>query len=82
MINPLLMRLEQFTEFAPPDRIRLDELISGRRKTFGQKQDIITEGSHVDNIHLVLSGLAARYKILPDGGRQIMAFLVPGDLCD
>jgi CRP-like cAMP-binding protein len=30
----------------------------------------------------VLSGLASRYKLLPDGGRQIMAFLVPGDLCD
>jgi len=23
-----------------------------------------------------------RYKLLPDGGRQIMAYLVPGDFCD
>jgi CRP-like cAMP-binding protein len=30
----------------------------------------------------VLSGLASRYKLLPNGERQIMAFLVPGDLCD
>lgn len=82
MTNPLLMRLEQFTDFAPGDRLRLDDMISGRRKITSPKQDIISEGTHVDNIHLVLSGLAARYKMLPDGGRQIMAFLVPGDLCD
>lgn len=31
---------------------------------------------------MILSGLAARYKLLPDGNRQIIAFLVPGDLCD
>ena len=32
---------------------------------------------------MILSGLACRYyKILPDGSRQIMAFLIPGDLCD
>lgn len=34
------------------------------------------------NIHLVLTGLAARSKILRNGDRQLMAFLVPGDLCD
>jgi len=31
---------------------------------------------------ILMTGLACRYKILPDGERQIMAFLVPGDLCD
>jgi CRP-like cAMP-binding protein len=31
---------------------------------------------------VILSGLACRYKILSNGSRQIMAFLIPGDLCD
>jgi CRP-like cAMP-binding protein len=31
---------------------------------------------------LVVKGLATRAKTLSDGGRQLMAFLVPGDLCD
>ena len=33
-------------------------------------------------MHVVLEGLACRYKVLPDGRRQILAFLVPGDPCD
>lgn len=31
---------------------------------------------------VVLEGWACRYKILPSGSRQIMAFLMPGDCCD
>jgi CRP-like cAMP-binding protein len=82
MSNPLTMKLEQFTAFSDDDRRRLDAIASTRTRTWGARQDILREGDHVGDIHLVLSGLAARYKILPDGSRQIMAFLVPGDLCD
>ena len=31
---------------------------------------------------VVLEGWICRYKILPSGTRQIMAFLMPGDACD
>lgn len=31
---------------------------------------------------MVLTGWALRYKVLPGGGRQIVAFLMPGDACD
>ena len=30
----------------------------------------------------MLEGWAFRYKVLPSGSRQIMAFLMPGDACD
>ena len=43
---------------------------------------MIAEGDRPDNVHVVLEGFACRYKILPDGERQIMAYLVPGDMCD
>ena len=33
-------------------------------------------------MHAVLEGWAARYKVLPDGSRQIVAFLIPGDFCN
>jgi CRP-like cAMP-binding protein len=33
-------------------------------------------------VHLILEGFACRYKVLADGTRQIMAYLVPGDFCD
>lgn len=82
MTNPLTMKMEQFTAFTVEERRRLDALASGQTKCWAPRRDIISEGDHVEHIHLVLTGLAARYKILPDGDRQIMAFLVPGDLCD
>ena len=82
MTNPLTMKLEQFTRFDQAERLRLDELLAYPTKTYAAREVIIEEGEKVDNIHLVLTGLAARAKTLRDGGRQIMAFLVPGDLCD
>lgn len=42
--------------------------------------DIIVEGQHASRIHVVVDGWAARYRVLPDGRRQILNFAVPGDL--
>ena len=44
--------------------------------------DLIIEGAAPEFVHVILSGFAYRYKLMPDGGRQIMAWLVPGDFCD
>jgi len=33
-------------------------------------------------VHILLSGWAARYDLLPDGARSITGFLLPGDICD
>src|SRR4028119_2020048 len=82
MANALTMKLEQFTRFDQVERQRLDELLTYPTKTYSRGEDIIPEGEKVQDIHLVLTGLAARTKVLADGERQIMAFLVPGDLCD
>ncbi len=42
--------------------------------------DIIREGDVADRLYTLLSGWAFRYKTLPDGRRQILNFLLPGDL--
>jgi CRP-like cAMP-binding protein len=41
---------------------------------------IVQEGSHSAHLYTVLSGWAFRYKLLSDGRRQILNYLVPGDL--
>jgi CRP-like cAMP-binding protein len=82
MPNRWTLKMEQFTALSDQERRRLDQLISDRHDHHGPKQDIIADGAHSDHCHVVLSGLACRYKLLPDGRRQIMAFLIPGDLCD
>jgi CRP-like cAMP-binding protein len=76
------MKMEQFTRFSDEERETLDRLALQRHRQFEPGEDILQEGKPSPDCHLVLSGLAARYKLLPDGGRKIMAFLVPGDLCD
>jgi CRP-like cAMP-binding protein len=82
MANPLTMKLEQYTSFDPEERQRLDQLLSYPRETYARGRTIIRQGDKVDDIHLVLTGLAARSKTLRNGERQFMALLVPGDLCD
>jgi CRP-like cAMP-binding protein len=82
MANPWTMKMEQFTQFSAEDRRLLDDLASRRQRTYAPREDIIREGEHSPDNHLILSGVACRYKLLPDGSRQIVAFLVPGDLCD
>ncbi len=82
MVNPWTMKMEQFTAFSDMEKRRLDDLVCENRAQHAPRDDIIAEGTHAGNCHLVLSGLACRYKILADGGRQIVAFLIPGDLCD
>jgi CRP-like cAMP-binding protein len=80
--NPLTMKLEQFARLDQADRARLDQLLTHKTRTFSAGETIIPEGKRVRNVHLILRGLAARQKTLRNGARQIMAFLIPGDLCD
>ena len=82
MSNPWTMKMEQFTPFSAEQRKRIDDLSSERQQDYARGADILSEGQPINECHVILSGLAERYKLLPDGERQIMAFLVPGDLCD
>ena len=82
MQNVWAMKMEQFARFSHEERRMLDELVSKDRRSFGAHEDILTEGQRSDHCNVMLTGLAVRYKILPKGDRQIMAFLVPGDMCD
>jgi CRP/FNR family transcriptional regulator len=41
---------------------------------------LLLEGTNTTNFYTLLSGWAFRYKMLPDGRRQILHFALPGDL--
>jgi CRP-like cAMP-binding protein len=41
---------------------------------------IIVEGNHSAHLYTLLAGWAFRYKLMPDGRRQILNYVVPGDL--
>lgn len=52
-----------------------------RSRRVAAKQDLIREGDPCEAVHLLLEGLACRYKVLPNGATQILALLIPGDFC-
>ena len=82
MANLLVRKLERFTRLSSDDRGALDVLAGQRVRHRRQREDIIHEGDRPDHVNLILKGWACRYKMLADGRRQILAFFVPGDLCD
>jgi CRP-like cAMP-binding protein len=80
-LNPLIAKLESVVPLADADRRALAALGDDARKV-PARRNLIREGDRPEHVHLMVEGWAARYKLLPDGGRQITAFLLPGDFCD
>jgi CRP-like cAMP-binding protein len=51
-------------------------------RDFAADQDIVRIGDRPSESFAILEGWACRYKMVPGGRRQIMAFHIPGDLPD
>ena len=79
--NRLARKLSLFVPLSDSDRRVLDGLTTGEEH-FRADTDISCEGMVPRSVFLVQEGMAARYRNLPDGRRQIMTFLILGDLCD
>ena len=79
--NPLADKLGQVLTLTDEERGVLDQLVSHRRR-YSAGEDVLVQGEPSDYVHVVLEGAAVRYKLLPDGRRQNMALLLPGDPCD
>jgi CRP-like cAMP-binding protein len=79
--NPLTRKLSLYAPLSESDRQVLDALFL-REERFPADVDIIAEGMLPRSVFVVKDGMAVRYRNMPDGGRQIMTFLIPGDLCD
>ena len=79
--NPLVSKLQTVANLPEEDLKALDDLCGDAREV-GARRHIIREGDRPDHVHLVVEGWAARYKLLPDGSRQITALLIPGYFCD
>lgn len=81
---PAITRLRTLTPLDAPAIAALDDA-SRRPRTFRARREVLAEGARIEEVLLILSGWAARVRILEDGRRQILDFLLPGDfigLCD
>ena len=81
MNNPLLRKLANFTALSEQESGAVEECCKDVREV-GAREDVIAQGDRPAGVKLLLEGFACRYKTLEDGRRQIVAYFVPGDLCD
>lgn len=78
----LARRLSRFASLSDEEAAALRVEALGQLRRSEARRDLIREGEHPRAVFLIASGWACRYKTLEDGRRQIVAFLIPGDLCD
>ena len=81
MANQFVRKLSGLAELTADDAAALVSATAHPRR-YAARQDLIREGDEPGPMFVVLEGWACRYKILPNGTRQVMAFLMPGDACD
>ncbi len=81
MGNRFIDKLSTFGTLDPNDIARLVAATS-QPQPYAQRKDLIREGDRPGHVFVILEGWACRYKILPSGTRQVLAFLMPGDCCD
>jgi len=81
MINPLIQKLESYGALSDEEKAFLKRAPSEIRD-YRVHEEFVREGDCPGESCVVVEGLAFRFKILPDGKRQILAFHVPGDFCD
>ncbi len=81
MPNRFIQRMRRLADLTANDAMVLASITSHPRR-YAARHDLIREGDRPGPMFVVLEGWVCRYKILPNGTRQIMAFLIPGDTCD
>jgi CRP-like cAMP-binding protein len=81
MKNAFVRKMSGFAVLSAAEQETLAN-VCGKSRVLPARHDLIREGDKPGPVFVVLEGWACRYKLLPEGGRQIMAFLMPGDFCD
>jgi CRP-like cAMP-binding protein len=76
---PLIDKISSYLPLSPAEISFLCDLHGSRRQIY-RHRDIIAQGRSYQSVFILCSGFAWRYKILPDGKRQLLSFALPGDL--
>ena len=81
MQNSFIRKLVGFGGLSQEEISVLSAATSSPRRITARR-DLIREGDRPGPVFVMLEGWACRYKILPSGTRQVLAYLMPGDSCD
>lgn len=80
-MNAFVAKLQSYVDLTAADRRAL-AAATERTRQVGPRQSVIDEGDEPNAVTVILEGWACRYKHLKDGRRQILSFLLPGDMCE
>lgn len=78
-LPPALLRLSRLAPLEETDVATLAAVIADGRPV-RKRRELLTEGKEIGDTALIVDGWAARSRILADGRRQFLSFLIPGDL--
>jgi CRP-like cAMP-binding protein len=81
MTEPIILKLERFGPLSDRDKSAMLAAVRRTREVAGDS-DIVSDGDRPIHSCLLTRGFAARYKVLPNGKRQITAIHVAGDFVD
>jgi CRP-like cAMP-binding protein len=81
-LPPALPALSRLSRLAPlgPDAVEALREAMRQPQLLRPRRDLAVEGREIASPLLILSGWAARVRILLDGRRQFLNFLLPGDV--
>ncbi len=74
-------RLAQYAQLGEDAWSIFDEL-DRRDEVFEAGEDLVVAGEDAKHVFVLQSGWAIRYRLLEDGRRQIVNFMLPGDVFD
>ncbi|MGH8187216.1 MAG: Crp/Fnr family transcriptional regulator, partial [Steroidobacteraceae bacterium] len=77
----LAMKLSGFVDLSADEHQAL-QAAAGAVRLYRPHETLTRERDANTHVNLLLTGFACRCKVLPDGRRQIIGYLIPGDLCD
>jgi CRP-like cAMP-binding protein len=80
--HPVIRRLDAFRKLSDNAAALIRSALRERILKAGAGEDLVCEGDRCENVRIFVSGWACRYKVLEDGRRQIVSFILPGDTCD
>lgn len=77
----LTKRLAALAELSVADVSTIENCVKKGVRWLAPHEEIMAEGEPAGAVHILLDGWAIASKQLADGRRQILGFLLPGDLC-
>ena len=80
-LEPFFRRICHRDELGPAEREALIAGVGGT-EAFEANTDLVRDGDRPSRCTLLVTGFAARYRLVANGERQVLAIHVPGDFID